>query len=420
MSSSTAVRNEYLEKVQAQQLRVADDLRGGLRMKMRAAPAEPGAEPAAAGGAFMPGAAGAGPVDVRVSGFWRWKSVVVPPNAYVVHTRRGHAQPLHLGLGVSFGFDPARDAYLVVPAALQTLLLSAPCICRERQGLFVQGYVQWIIEDFATAYRKLDFSDPQDPMRIVNVQLREQAEAAIKDVVATMGIDEALSDRQPVIQELTARLRALAEGVGLRIVTVQVKEAVVSSPAVWELLQRPFRAERAREARLAELTHQAAVQAREAEAEKASAAERIATASEVARLEAQAAATRFDREQGERVRRARAEAETLEQAAVHERSKAEREAELARLRIEHEILEAGLRFEAESRREEKRITLDAARRKVENEISPEGLQARLIGALPEIAGKLPHPKELRSIQLGGLDALGGLLAGIREALGPRP
>ena len=61
----------------------------------------------------------------------------------------------------------------------------------------MQGYVQWIVADFATAYKKLDFTDVEDPMRVVDVQLREQAEAAIEDKVATTGIDEVLSDKQP-------------------------------------------------------------------------------------------------------------------------------------------------------------------------------------------------------------------------------
>src|SRR5262249_22947343 len=150
-------------------------------------------------------------VDVRITGFGRWKTVLVPPNAFVVHTRRGRAQPLHLGLGVSFRYRPATDSFLVVPGAMQTILISAYSICRELQGVLVQAYVQWIIQDFATAYRKLDFSDPEDPMRLVNLQLKEQAEAAIKDKVATLGVHEVLSDKQPIIEELTARLRSVAE-----------------------------------------------------------------------------------------------------------------------------------------------------------------------------------------------------------------
>src|SRR5262245_2382420 len=151
-------------------------------------------------------------IDYRITGFWRWKTVVVPPNVYVVHTRRDHPEPLHVGMGISFSYNPYTDAFLVVPAVVQTLLINARCICVERQGVLVQAYVQWVVDDIRTAYRKLDFSDPEDPMRIVNIQLREQAEAAIKDKVAMMPIDEILSDKQPIIEELTLRLRAVAEG----------------------------------------------------------------------------------------------------------------------------------------------------------------------------------------------------------------
>src|SRR5690349_9555385 len=89
-----------------------------------------------------------------------------------------------------------------------------------------------------------------------------------------MGSDDVLADQQPLIEELNQRLRQVDEGLGtekglgLRIVTVQIKEAVVCSPRVWEMLQRPFRAERARDARLAELSNEAIVRAREAESEK--------------------------------------------------------------------------------------------------------------------------------------------------------
>jgi regulator of protease activity HflC (stomatin/prohibitin superfamily) len=174
---------------------------------------------------------------------------------------------------------------------MQTILINAYCICRELQGVVVQAYVQWIIQDFATAYRKLDFTDLDDPMRLVNLQLKEQAEAAIKDKVATLHIDEVLADKQPIIEELTARLRAVAEGeggggqgLGLRIVTVQIKEAVVSSSKLWESLQKPFRAEQSRIARLAELESEEVITAREMAARRVSETQRIETERELAEL----------------------------------------------------------------------------------------------------------------------------------------
>lgn len=425
-----SVRNEYLEQV----VRQKRDVEHALKARKCASspapmmvnggdadefedeerPVPPLAREGTAGPNSVPG--------IRITGWWRWKRVVVPPNLHVVHTRLGHKEPLHCGLGVSFGFDPARDAYLTVPAAMQTIILNANCICRERQGVLVQGYVQWIIGDFRTAYRKLDFSDPEDPMRVVNVQLREQAEAAIKDVVATMGIDDVLADKQPIIKELTARLRSLAEGdgrdsgLGLKIVTVQIKEAVVSSPRVWEMLQRPFRAERSREARLAELGSLEVVRRREAEAEKAAAARKIETQAEVSRRQAEAGAAAFDREQAERVRRAKAEAETLAQSAAHEREKMERDAELKRLRVEQELIQQGMRQEADQRWTRGKIELESLRRKIDNDLSPEALQLRLVQALPEIAAKLPKPQELKSFTVGGGDALSSLAGGLFRLL----
>ena len=428
MSTATeSLRNDYLEQVVRQKSQLENDLKA-RRAPMVYNPAPLGQARAAADdigfdeGDRAGGAVGGSAVDVRVSGFWRWKNVVVPPNAYVVHTRRGNEQPVHLGLGVSFRFNPATDSFLVVPSAMQTIIINANCICRERQGVLVQGYVQWIIEDFKTAYRKLDFSDVVDPMRVVNVQLREQAEAAIKDTVATMSIEDVLSDKQPIIKELTTRLRHVAEGdgqdtgLGLRIVTVQIKEAVVSSPRVWEMLQRPFRAERSKEARLAELTHEAVVRTREAEEAKTAAAQRIATEADVARLQAEAAAATFDREQSERVRRAQLEAETLARSVAHEKEKLEKESALSRMRIEMQLIEDGMRQEAQNRQTEKEIALEAARRKVDNDLSISALQMRLIEALPSIAEKMPHPKELKSVSIGGNDSLGALIAGLMKVV----
>ncbi len=247
--------NSYLEEVEYKQQAVAQELR-----KMAPSSLPPRAQRSGGGGAPLSSGQA---IDVKVSGVWRFQTVVVPPNAWVVHTRRGHKEPLHIGMGESFRFDPVTDAFIVAPATMQTLAINAKCICTERQGVLVQAYVQWIVDDFAVAYKKLDFSDAADPMRIVNVQLREQAEASIKDKVATMSIDEILADKRPIIDELTARLRSVAEGQGLKIVQVQIKEAVISSTSVWENLQKPFREDKARLARLAELDRERVIHERE-------------------------------------------------------------------------------------------------------------------------------------------------------------
>ena len=407
-----SITNEYMQQVMAEQAEVEDKLK---RRPRKAANYGSGRVSVSDhSGSEAPA------VDVRITGFWRWKNVIVPPNAYVVHTRRGRDEPLHCGLGTSFRFDPITDSFLVVPAAMQTIIINANSITAERQGVLVQGYVQWVIDDFETAYRQLDFSDPVDPMRVVNVQLREQAEAVIKDTVATMPLDSVLSDRQPIIQELTNRLRNVMEGgreeegLGLRIVTVQIKEAVVSSASLWETLQRPFRAERAKEARLAELTQQAIIRQRESEEREAG--EKLATETDaaIARYKAEAEAQSFDREQAETVRRSKLRAEALRESLEYEKQQLAQRAELARLELENQLAAEARRFQAQTERERMEIETDAARRKVENDVSATLLQQRLIEALPEVAERMPTPGEMKSISINGVDGLSGLLPALVE------
>ncbi|GAB0108250.1 hypothetical protein JMUB6875_72620 [Nocardia sp. JMUB6875] len=444
-----AKSNSYLDQVMAQSAELEEDLRSRSGPpRSTAAPQAPGAPSPMAKRAGRVGPAREhtpqGPVEVRVSGWWRWQTVLVPPNAFVVHTRRGAAEPLHIGLGVSFRFNPATDSYLVVPGAIQTILINAYCICSELQGVLVQGYVQWIIEDFATAYRKLDFSDPEDPMRLVNVQLREQAEAAIKDKVSTMGVRDVLSDKQPIIEELTARLRTVAEGagengargdrgLGLSIVTVQIKEAVVSSNTLWENLQKPYRSEQNRVARLAELEAQQAVAARETAVARATEEQRIENERELAELRARNDAARFDRESAEKLRRTtrdhdieREVADLAQQAALHalrlERDKhaeqldnARLQQELRRMQLDAELAltQAKTRVAHESSLlglERERIGIDNA-----NSRSETTVRAQLIDKLPAIVEHLPTPTELKSVQIGG-DTLGlaGLVTQVSE------
>ncbi|QTA88368.1 hypothetical protein [Desulfonema magnum] len=218
------------------------------------------------------------PIRVRETGRWFWRRIIVPPNAYVIHTRIGHKDPVTIGLGTSFRYKPNTDAYLVVPAAMQTIGVVANCITKEKQGINVLAYVQWQIDDFSVAYRKLDFSDNRDPLGIVNAQLGEQAEAAIKDKIATMSVEEVLTDKAPVIEELTTRLKAVTEGrnqqtegsgeeegLGIKIVTVQIREALVSSQRLWQDLQAPFRHQQEKAARTSHLMMKSEVRQKELE-----------------------------------------------------------------------------------------------------------------------------------------------------------
>ena len=300
------------------------------------------------------------------TGFWIWRNVIVPPNVYVVHTRRGRSEPVTIGMGKSFRYNPLTDSYLVVPAAMQTIGIFARCISSEKQGINVLAYVQWLISDFSLAYMRLDFSNIHDPMGIVNAQLKEQAEAAIKDTVATMSVEQVLKDKAPIIQELTERMKSVAEGrdgdgLGLKIVTVQIKEAMVASTTLWDNLQAPFRHEKSRLARLSEIETEAEIHQKSREAALEREAADAEAAAEIAKLRAQVeldnreATLASQTRQNELAQKAEQEEQRyrqetdLQRIAIEQRLEAERQkTELARLQADHVRAAEEARLEAEN------------------------------------------------------------------------
>jgi len=328
------------------------------------------------------------PIQVRETGFWIWRNVVVPPNVYIVHTRLGRKQPITIGLGLSFRYHPYTDAYLVVPAATQTIGVVANCISKEKQGINVLAYVQWQIADFSVAYRKLDFSDSMDPLGIVNAQLREQAEAAIKDKISTMSVEEVLTDKEPIIEELTSRLKTVSEGrnqgdgetdegLGIKIVTVQLKEALVSSQRLWENLQAPFRYEKKKMARISFLTAQDAIHKRELETRQASETNQAETMVEIERIkqskQTEAAEirlaegeTRTSREHQANRQKVQIEEETTiieresEQRLLRQEAEAGQQAVLAELQRKQEEAIERTRLESEANVRQKNLQVEQA------------------------------------------------------------
>ena len=253
----------------------------------------------------------------------------------------------------------------------------------------------------------------------------------------------------PSCEELTARLRGVAEGedaepdrgLGLRIVTVQIKEAVVSSQSLWENLQKPFRAEQGRIARLAELDAEDVIFTRETNAERTQETQRLENARDLAEKRAVNDAATFDREAEEAARRAEREQEdtrrlaelrngTALQALALERARDAEELEVGRLRlhrenelrqlaVDGELTTARARSEAGHATDLLRLERERIKASLDNEQTPEAIQARLIGALPDIVKNLPKPDELRAVTIGGTQSttVSGLLAELAAVVG---
>ncbi len=351
------------------------------------------------------------PLKVRITGKWFWQRVIVPPNAYVVHTRIKKKQPVTIGLGISFRYKPKTDAFLIVPAAMQTIGVVANSISKEKQGINVLAYVQWQIDDFAVAYKKLDFSDSRDPLGIVNAQLREQAEAAIKDKIATMSVEDVLTDKAPVIEELTSRLKKVAEGqengkgtmiregLGIKITTVQIREAFVSSTSLWEDLQSPFRYEQKQKSSISYLQMQKEIKSKELETIRENETKQAETNLEIEQIKQTKQTEIIELKMNEEAARYKKEQETIQEKFTLEETTVLNQKEMQN-RIKSKESQLLLQQELEKMQqadkkaeEEAKISLETQKREIQFKINQQIFKKNEENKLEELLHKI-HLKQI--------------------------
>jgi hypothetical protein len=215
---------------------------------------------------------------------------------------------------------------------------------------------------------------------------------------------------------------------------------VVSSARLWENLQKPFRVEREKFARLAELENEEQINIRERENRvRKDTAELNATAA-IGQLEAEQERLEYDRLHGENLRREQLEQEAKRQTIQEENATTQQqnEAHLAlvlqefrleqqRLLAEQEKIQQQMQLElvqaqqerakltvalelqelrdlAAIAQRERELIIQTRTHQLNNDLSAAYLQQLLIEKLPEIASNLPAPEEQRTTIIGDHDA----------------
>jgi DNA segregation ATPase FtsK/SpoIIIE-like protein len=189
---------------------------------------------------------------------------------------------------------------------------------------------------------------------------------------------------------------------------------------VWENLQRPFREEKARLARVAELDRERFIHEREVKDQ---------VDAERARLAAEAETSRLRQTQEVELMTARAALEEARVSADLAQQRAQQQIDAERAKAELATLEAAVArarvdHDAKLERSQRELELEAARRTMQNDISDARLQELLVAAMPAIAEKLPRHAKSEVVTIGaGADpaaaSLVSLVAALRAALAPR-
>jgi hypothetical protein len=166
--------------------------------------------------------------------------VTVAPNEYVVHTRLGKIK--NEGLGQTFFLVPMIDSYIKFSITPHKINFYADNITKERQGVGIDGFLIWSIDDGNRAYKKIDSSDLES-IDNLSLQLIDISVSIARHTISNMTLDEVLTNREILVEKLTHQLEKIIGDWGLKIEAIEIKEVRVLSETLFESLQAPYRNE---------------------------------------------------------------------------------------------------------------------------------------------------------------------------------
>ena len=176
--------------------------------------------------------------------------VTIAPNEYVVHTRSGKI--MNQGLGKTFFLMPYIDSYIKFSITPRKINFYADNVTQEKQGVGIDGFLIWSIDDGERAYKKIDSYD-QDAIGNLSLQLIDISVSIARNAISNMTLNEVLTNREELVDRLQVQLSSIIIDWGLKIEAIEIKEVRVLSETLFESMQAPFRNEQLRIAELSRL-----------------------------------------------------------------------------------------------------------------------------------------------------------------------
>lgn len=176
--------------------------------------------------------------------------ITVLPNEYVVHTRRGEIRTR--GVGKSFFCVPWTDSFLIFSVTAQRVSFQADNITQEKQGINIDGFMIWSVDNGDLTYKKLS-GRAADPLTELSEQLRDICTSVVRHSIAHSTIEQAITERERFGTELKKQLDAIVADWGIKIETIEIKDVKVLSNTLFQNMQAPFRNQQRRVAELSNL-----------------------------------------------------------------------------------------------------------------------------------------------------------------------
>lgn len=309
----------------------------------------------------------------KLTGLWFETAL---PSEYLV-TLGGKLRPVRGGR--AFRWFGLRKC-IRIPASIQTLEFATDNANMHFQGLGIEGYAAWQIDESqpARAISTLDMFDEHDPMARTNRELNLMCVEAVRHVIANMSIEDAMRKKEEIASRLTEQLKQVESRWGIIFHQVGVRSVRVMSGRVFEDLQASYRNEMRLKSSQSRIDTDRLIAQQENKQREETESERLATDQRLhlSEVENRSRARTAALVQEEAIAQAQ---DKVDSTRISLETKRKRELEIPLLELEAKLAE----LEATAARI--RLEMERARREVEQTFSEAALSEKLIESMPGIA-----------------------------------
>jgi len=133
------------------------------------------------------------------------------------------------------------DTAVRVPTDTHQVDFCADQITAENQGIEVDGFAVWRVDDPLKACAAFSFTDPATAIERIAEMIKSLVESATRHQVAKMTLEDALRKRGSIILALKEETAYVTSEWGIALDTVEIRTVKILSKHLFENLQAQFR-----------------------------------------------------------------------------------------------------------------------------------------------------------------------------------
>lgn len=206
------------------------------------------------------------PDDTRAS--IKFGFVTAGPSEFIIFFRKGKIKEKFCRQGATV-FKGFRDTVFIVPTSLKEIAYKASQLTKDNVDVSVRGMAVYHISDPLKIYKLINFTHRQNAEAKLAKMIGDLCRSTAKWLVSNMTVEETIRKRKEEIADvLKKEVETVVADWGVKVTTIDVNDIFINDEEIFRAMQQRFKAEKMREAEVAQIEMERTLEEKRLETEK--------------------------------------------------------------------------------------------------------------------------------------------------------